>query len=130
MRKCSPAKTFKADSNLSKSSFRISILSLGLLVLPLTANATVIQETAGICDPGEVVVVTHKGDATELRCKPDYSAPEITAPRAHAKRIVSIVPQKSPPHPMQPHKHHHQHQHQKAKSLIDVLTSIFRPHRR
>jgi len=103
-----------------------SILNLARLtiffVLLASCPVKAAEDTASICNPGEVIVVTHPGDSTVIRCQLDNDAPIINVPHA-APAATRVVVVRKPA----VHRHHYPRKH--SASLSDVLRSLFSPHR-
>jgi hypothetical protein len=113
------------------SSLMPLILFFGLLFLATDAVAGEAQ-AAGVCPPGEAMVVTHPGDATVIRCRPEFDTPTIAAPSApHQRAAISTRPRVVVkfvyihPHPIR-----HRHHRRKQDGIGDLLSSVFRPHPR
>ncbi len=80
---------------------------------------------AGLCDPGELIVITHPGDETVIRCRPDALTTAPQSPPALRATPGSIA--RGAWHRLP---HRRAHAHQGPKTLSDLLTAIFRPHPR
>src|SRR5271156_3310269 len=69
------------------------------LFIQLTATSALAAdgETASLCPTGELIVVTHQGDATVIRCRADYTAPAIVRQAApHAAPVAPAHRQTAP----------------------------------
>ena len=107
---------------LSKNGLTISIPLFALFALMGVAKADemdVLHDTAGICPYGEDAVITHPGDATVIRCRPEFAlqTPSHSTPIGHVHAAL----------PSMRHVSRVRHS-PRPKRVIEVLTAIFRPH--